>query len=307
MTDTTADTSLLSDMSPYIYGTTLLGVEKIPFDDRVRMARAAMNAAVWFHTSHTYGNALEVLRKAFDQDRGKVPKLIFKIGWESAEELEDTVYQNLEPLGLESMEIGQLCLSGRLAEDFAGGGKCYDVLSRLRKEGVVQRYILEVFPYTSNIALRALRGGYLNGIVDGFIFYFNPLQRFASNELWDVIVERNEPCIALRTVAGGPVHRLRDVPGAAWRDYLRRRAVEVAPIFERSGMKSWTEFCVRFAFSFPGVHATVGATSRSENLAEFISASRDLRPLTDDIVKEIVTLQHRWSEEFDVHAEPDGL
>ena len=33
--------------------------------------------------------------------------------------------------------------------------------------------------------LKALRGGYPQGIVDGYIFYLNPLQRFASNELWD--------------------------------------------------------------------------------------------------------------------------
>ncbi len=307
MPDTSANSSLLSDISPYVYGTTLLGVERIPFHDRVKMARGAMDTGVWFHTSHTYGNALEVLRKAFDRDRAKVPRLIFKIGWESVEELEDVIYQNLEPLGLESMEIGQLCLSGKLAEDFAAGGKSCETFTRLKEEGVVRRYVLEVFPYTSNVALKALRGGCMNGIVDGFIFYFNPLQRFTTNELWDLIVERNEPFIALRTVAGGPVHRLRDVPGAAWRGYIQKRAAEVAPIFERSGIKSWTEFCVRFAFSFPGVRATVGATSRRENLNEFTSAANEVRTLPEDILKEIIGLQYRWSDEFDMHAEADEL
>jgi aryl-alcohol dehydrogenase-like predicted oxidoreductase len=99
---------LLTDLSPYIYGTTRLGDEKIPFEDRVNVARAAMEGVDWFHTSHTYGNALQVLRAAFDQDRTRVPKLIVKIGWGHADELRDVIHQNLDPLGLEGLELGQV-------------------------------------------------------------------------------------------------------------------------------------------------------------------------------------------------------
>ena len=299
-----AKSALLADLPPYIYGTTRLGDNQIPFDDRVRMARAAMDAGIWFHTSHTYGNALEVLRAAFDQARAKVPKLIVKIGWSSIPELRDIIRQNLEPLGVDNIELGQLCLGGELANDFARGGDCYQAFSRLKQEGLVRRFVLEVFPWTSDVALKALRGGYPDGIVDGCIFYLNPLQRFASNELWDLIRKRNEPVIALRTVSGGNVHRLRDVPGAAWKGYLQQRAVEVAPIFERSGIKSWTEFCLRFAHSFPQVRATVGATSRPKNFKEFLLAKENLQPLPGDILDEIVKLQYRWSDETDIHAEP---
>jgi aryl-alcohol dehydrogenase-like predicted oxidoreductase len=294
----------LTDLSPHVYGTTRLGDDKIAFDERVKVARAAMDAGVWFHTSHTYGNALEVLRTAFDQDRNRVPKLIVKIGWNSVDELRDVIHQNIDPLGLAYLELGQLCLSGQLAEEFASGGKCYQAFSRIREEKLVKRFVLEVFPWTSDTALKALRGGYPEGIVDGYIFYLNPLQRFASSVLWDLLTERNEPVIAMRTVSGGPVHRLRDVPGAAWKEYLQKRAVEVAPIFERSGIPSWTEFCVRFAHSFSQVRATVGATSRLENLREFLAATQDIQPLPQDIVDEIVRLQYRWSDEVDIHAEP---
>jgi aryl-alcohol dehydrogenase-like predicted oxidoreductase len=304
MATTQADTSgLLTDLSQYIYGTTRLGDDTIPFTERVKIARAAMDSGVWFHASHTYGNALEVLRAAFDQDRTKVPKLIVKIGWSRVDELRDVIRQNTEPLGLKSIDIGQLCLGGQLAEDFANGGACYETFSQIRREGTVKRFVLEVFPWTSKPALKALRGGYTKGIVDGCIFYFNPLQRFASNELWDLLKEMNEPIVALRTVAGGTVHRLRDVPGAAWKEYLQKRAVEVAPVFERSGIKSWTEFCVRFAFSFPQVRATVGSTSRADNLQDFLSSSKNIRPLPMDIRDEIVELQYRWSDEVDIHAE----
>ena len=51
----------------------------MPFDERVAVALAAMDANIWLHTSHTYGDTLRVLRAAFDQSRSQVPKLIAKI------------------------------------------------------------------------------------------------------------------------------------------------------------------------------------------------------------------------------------
>jgi hypothetical protein len=305
MTDNqpTEKSQLLNDLPPYVYGTTRLGDQNIPFEERVRTARAAMEGTTWFHTSHTYGNALEVLRAAFDQDRARVPKLIVKIGWQRSDELREVIHQNIDPLGLEGLELGQLCLSGELAEEYATGGRCYEVFAELKREGLVNRFVLEVFPWSSEVALRALRGGYPEGIVDGYIFYLNPLQRFPSNELWDELVARKGPMIAMRTVSGGNVHKLRDVPGYAWKPYLQERAAEVSPIFERSGIKNWTKFCVRFAHSFPLVRATVGATSRIENLNEFLAAAKNFEPLPADIVGEIVQLHYRWSDEYDMKAE----
>ncbi len=204
----------LTDLSKFVYGTTRLGDDKIPFADRVKMARLAMDAGVWFHASHTYGDALQVLRAAFDEDRKRVPRMIFKIGWSTIDETRQVIQQNIEPLGIDHMDIGQLCLGGKLAEEFAAGGKCCDDLGKLRETGLVRRFVMEVFPWTSKVPLQAIRAGYSQRIVDGYIFYLNPLQRFASNELWDLLREGNEPIIAMRTVSGGDVHRLRDVPGA---------------------------------------------------------------------------------------------
>jgi len=304
VTHVASSENALSTLSPYIYGTTRLGDEKIPFDDRVKLARAAMDAGVWFHTSHTYGDALKVLRAAFDQDRAKTPKLIVKLGWDTIAELRNMVLLHLDTLGLESLDVGQLCLGGQLAEEFASGGACYAKFARLCDAGLVRSFVMEVFPWTSETPLKALRAGYPEGIVDGYIFYLNPLQRFASNALWDLLVERHVPIVAMRTVSGGPVHRLRDVPGAAWKSYLQERAVAVAPIFERSGIAGWTEFCVRFAHSFPQVRATVGSTVRLENLQEFLTAAANIQPLPQDIVDEITALHRRWSDELDIHAEP---
>jgi len=296
--------NFLRDISPYVYGTTRLGDASIPIDDRINIALSAMQSVEWFHTSHMYDDALTILGEAFKREPANVPKLIIKVGWDSVDEIRDTIKKNLEPLGVTKLDIGQLCFNDELANQFASGGDIYKGLQQLKEEGIVDRFVYEVFPWTSEAPLKALKGGYPEGIVDGYIFYFNPLQRFASNELWDLIHEKKESIIAMRTVSGGPVHRLRDVPGAAWKDYLQKRAVEVAPIFERSGIKSWTEFCIRFAFSFPLVRATVGSTSRLENLNEFIYAKNNIQPLDIDIVNDITKLQYRWSDELDIKAEP---
>jgi len=296
--------ALLDDLSPFVFGTTRLGDGSMPFEERVHVARLAMDSVPWFHTSHTYGDALNVLRAAFDQEPTHIPKLIVKIGWTNITELRYVIRQNLEPLGLESIDLGQLCLGGQLAQEFAEGGPCYAEFERIRDEGLVKRFVVEVFPWTSQAPLQALQRGYPQGIVDGYIFYLNPLQRFISNDLWELLVERNEPMVAMRTVAGGDVHKLRDVPGYAWKEYLQQRATEVAPIFERSGIATWTEFCVRFAHSFPQVRATVGATAKPENLAQFVRAAQSIQPLPADIIAEIASLQRRWSDETDIHAEP---
>jgi hypothetical protein len=156
------------------------------------------------------------------------------------------------------------------------------------------------------MSVDALRAGHAEGVVDAFIFYLNPLQRFASNELWDLIHEKGAAVIAMRTVCGAPVHRLRDVPGAAWLPYLQERAVEVAPIFERSGVADWAEFCVRYAFSFPLVKATVGSTVHQAHLDAFlrIAGAGAVHPLPRETVEQLQELQRRWSDQVDVRAKP---
>lgn len=300
MTPSTTAAARLPGLSRYTYGTTRLGDGSLPFDARVQVARAAIEAGVALHTSHSYGDALQVLGAAFDQDRSHIPPLIVKIGWDSVEQVRDTIRENLEPVGLDHLAIGQLCLGGPLAEQFRTGGPACEGLRQLKAEGLVGRFVLEVWPWTSDVPLDALRGGYAEGLIDGYIFYLNPLQRFTSDALWDLLRERGETIVAMRTVAGGSVYHIRENGP----EYLRARAAQVAPLFERSGCKTWTEFCVRFAFGFPQVVTTVGATSRMENLREFLDAVQEVPPLPGDVQAEIEALQRRWAEEHDRHAKP---
>ena len=300
MTPSTTAAARLPGLSRYTYGTTRLGDGSISFDARVQIARTAIEAGVALHTSHTYGDALQVLRAAFDQDRDHVPPLIVKIGWDSVAQVREVIAQNLEPLGLEHLAVGQLCLGGPLAEQLRTGGPACEGLRQLKAEGLVGRFVLEIWPWNSAVPAEALRAGHADGLIDGYIFYLNPLQRFASDELWDLLRERGETMVAMRTVAGGSVYRIRENGP----DYLRARAAQVIPLFERSGCGTWTEFCVRFAFGFPEVVTTVGATSRPENLREFLDAVRETPPLPADVQAGVEALQRRWAEEHDRHAKP---
>jgi aryl-alcohol dehydrogenase-like predicted oxidoreductase len=292
--------------SRYIFGTTRLGHADVP-DERAReVARAAVRSGVWFHTSRQYDDALEILGQVYDEDRSRLPRTIYKIGGKDLDDVRRVIQQNLTPLRRDYMDVGQISPSGAIGAGLVDGS-AVGGFEKLREEGLVQSFVIEVFPWTSSTVLAALRNGHLDRLVDAYIFYLNPLQRFASNALWDEILARRLPIVAMRTVAGGNVHRLRDVPGAAWKPYLAERARSIAPIFERSGISSWSDFCLRFAHSVPGVLSSVGATSRIEGLEELLWHARDPRPLDSGLLKEIFTLQRKWSEDVDIHGQPGSM
>jgi aryl-alcohol dehydrogenase-like predicted oxidoreductase len=291
-----------TDLSRYIYGTTRLGDERIPFDDRLAIVREAVNAGLWIHTSHQYGDALRVLKTLFAEDPAKIPPAIFKLGYSSPEEVRGQVNHQLEAVGTTSMAIGQIFPSGQLAEDLCTGGPAIAGLQKLKDEGLVGRFEMEVWPWSSDIALRTIQGGHADHLIEAYTFYLNPLQRFVTNDVWDLLLERNVAIVAMRTVGGGNVHQILANEHAP--AYLRQRAAQIAPIFIASGIESWTEFAVRFALGFPQIRATVGSTARSANLQEFLTATTDPQPLDPEIVQEILTLQRQWSVDHDDHAEP---
>ncbi len=294
---------LLTDLPPYVYGTTRLGGDDVAREQQQAMAHAAIDAGLWLHTSRQYGHALELIGEVLAERSETAPPFVVKIGGGTADDVRAEIVTNITPLGIDGVTIGQLSPVEGL-DDGLVSGEAVAGLQALKDEGLVGRYVLEIFPWTSAAPLAALRAGHLDGLVDGFITYLNPLQRFASNELWDELLARDASVIAMRTVSGAPVHTLRDVPGAAWQPYLQQRATQVAPIFEASGIDSWAEFCIRFAFSHPQVVATVGSASKRENLDELVSRTREVAPLPSDVVEQIQALQRQWSDDVDVHAEP---
>lgn len=294
-----------SDFPAYIYGTTRLGDGSIQHGDRVALAREVLDRGLWVHTSDQYGDALDVLGAAV-RETASAPSTIVKVGGGSASDVRASLKAQARRLGVSSITFGQLSPVSGMGEALAGIDPAVrDDLRALKSEGLVGGFLLEIFPWTSESPLRALRAGYLEDLIDGVILYLNPLQRFASNELWDELRDREIDQISMRTVAGGDIFSLRDEPGAAWRPYLQERATQVAPIFERSGASSWVEFCARFALGTPGVRATVGSTSSSARLEELLDATRvPVRELPVDVIDELLRLQRRWADETDAKAEP---
>lgn len=290
----------LPGLTRYVYGTTRLGDDSLPFGERTAVARAAIESGAALHTSHSYGDALQVLRAALDQDRTQIPPMIYKIGWDSVDQIREVIGQNIGPLGLSHMAVGQLCLGGDLAQQLRTGGPACAGLRGLKDEGLVGRFVLELWPWNSDVAVDALRGGFADGLIDGYIFYLNPLQRFVSDALWDLLRERGSTIVAMRTVAGGSVERTREHGP----DYLRARAAQIAPVYARSGCASWTEFCARFALGYAQVVSTVGSTSHPARLREFLAAAEAATPLPPDIQAEIEALQRAWAEAHDRHAAP---
>jgi aryl-alcohol dehydrogenase-like predicted oxidoreductase len=289
------------NISRYTYGTTRLGDQSIPFADRVKMARAAMDTGVWFHTSHDYGDTFRVLRAAFDEDRARVPNAIFKIGGNTEEEMLAIIEKSLTQLGIEQLGIMQVCLGAARQEALSGGPIAQTMLG-LKAKGVIGGYVVEVWPWTSDDHMATAQTAATPGLFDGYIYYFNPMQRFVTNELFDLLRERHVPIYALRTLGGGAPTRAgvgqEHVP-VPW----SRRVAEIVPLFERSGIASWTEFCARFIFGWPDVVTTIGATSNVENMNAMIRHSKAPAPLPADIQEEIAACQRAWAE-LDKHATP---
>jgi hypothetical protein len=274
----------------------------VPYDQRLAVAEEALKSGVWFHTSHTYGETLGVLREAQDAIGLPTPPAIFKIGWSSVEEIRKVIGENLNPLGASKMAVGQLCLGGEVAEEF-GTGACYEGLEAIRTEGLVDRYVLECWPWASKMPLEVMKSGLADDLLDGLIFYLNPLQRFVSDDLWDLIVEKQIPVVAMRTVCGGSLTGLIK-RGEEQPSYLTERAKAMVPIFEESECESWPEFCVRFALSFPFVRATVGSSSRQTAFHQLVELAEDPKPLARDVVESVLTLHRKWAKEHDQFAEP---
>ena len=68
-------------------------------------------------------------------------------------QIPNTVQQQIEALGLDYMDMGQLCLAGRMADEFTSGGRCYDDFRQLKAEGLVRQLVVEIFPWTSKVPL----------------------------------------------------------------------------------------------------------------------------------------------------------
>ena len=294
--------SMLSRLDPYVFGSMSLGNEEIPFGERLSMARYAMERCGWFHTSHKYGSTMDVLAQAFRDLPVRVPKCICKLSGDSLDEVRRQIDLQLEKLGIPQIHIGQLHVGGALAADLRAGGDCLDGLRAIREEGLVGGFTLEVHPWTSAIALDHLRSGRGFDIIEGYSFYFNPLQRYALNALFALILQLERPILSIRTVAGGPIERQAARPPHP-DDFLQKRSAELLPLYEQSDHANWVDFCMNFVLSQPGVVCTIGACSTPAHLDDYLAVlQQDMPAFQGTLARRILAMQSKWSEEKDVHA-----
>ncbi|OPZ86777.1 MAG: hypothetical protein BWY76_00789 [bacterium ADurb.Bin429] len=246
----------------------------------VRIARAAMDAGVWFHVADYGGGVYAVLKQAFAEDLAHMPPCIVKIDGITVQGFHDSVADCLRRTGLERIAIGQVCGYPLCEEKEA----LAEALAEMRTRGVIGSYIMDViFPYSA-----AVREAVAAHIFDGYIFYLNVMERELSNAAYAQLVADGTPILAMRTFGG------RD--GANYlknADHPRRAALE--PLYRQSGCADRLEFCVRFPLSLPTVCTTIGSTGSPENLQAFLSV--DTAPLDADVVAGIEALHGQWNAE----------
>ncbi len=283
---------MMTAISPslFTFGCMSLGQDLSRLDDYVRVARTAMAAGVWFHASPTYhrGFTYMVLRLAFDEARSQVPPLLIKIRCGSARLLRFEVEDALRRLGVAQIAVAQLVFTetgpGPLVHDFLHGGPIAETCSALRREGKVARFCPQC-DVASSAALVPLAR---RGAFDGFVLYLNPLQQDADAALWQVLQEQRIPLWALRTVAGAlgdPVRyeqRRREQPA----DSLLPAAARLRDCAQRLGC-DWTEFCLRYARSVPGLQTTIGGTADMAHLQRFLEVASVAQPLPAEVLAEI--------------------
>src|SRR3954447_335591 len=100
----------LMRLTPYTFGTMSLGRNPADIASDLVVARRAMEAGVWFHSSPTYnqGFTFMVLRQAFDENRGRVPRMMIKVRDASVSLMRFEVEDSCRRLGLDAIGVAQL-------------------------------------------------------------------------------------------------------------------------------------------------------------------------------------------------------
>jgi aryl-alcohol dehydrogenase-like predicted oxidoreductase len=261
------------------------------------LVREAMEAGIWFHTASRYacGADYNLLGRTFAEAPGQIPPCICKIRCDNAEILRIDVEHTVRLFGLQRVDVAQLSRTARdrkdaIVEDFARQGPMWETCCELKQKGLVGNFVLEMFFGCSEDGLKAVE----HEMFDGYGFYFNALNREASNELYQALAAAQCPIISIRSggfLDGGWFERtLAERPGH--RDLEMHEAL--VPLFRQSQCADWLEFSMRYLFSLPNVVTTVGGTRNVEHFRRHLAIARERKPLPRDIVEAILGIQDRW-------------
>jgi aryl-alcohol dehydrogenase-like predicted oxidoreductase len=118
----------MNPFTQYTFGSMSLGRNPSDITNDLAVARRAMDAGVWFHSSPTYnqGFAFMVLRLAFDADRTRVPRMVIKVRDATASLMRFEVEDSCRRLGLDAIDVAQLVSMdsqpGNLVDQLRSGG-----------------------------------------------------------------------------------------------------------------------------------------------------------------------------------------
>jgi len=271
--------------TPYTFGTMSLGRNPADVAQDLIVARRAIEAGVWFHSSPTYNNGFTfmVLRQAFDENRARVPRMVIKVRDASVPLMRFEVEDSCRRLGLDTIDVAQLVSMdprpGNLVDQLrGGGGPLVDELASLRSRGLIRQAVLFLTPENSDAAVEATT----SGLIEGVILYWNACQRDCSDTAWATIREKGIAALALRTLGGGPS----DKPSSA-------KSEDLTELIKVAGCHNATEFNLRLAASEPAIQTTIGGTASLAHLEDYLKAATDAAPLSAEILQRVEQLQVR--------------
>lgn len=271
--------------TPYTFGSMSLGRNPAEVARDLAVARRAMEAGVWFHSSPTYNNGFTfmVLRMAFDADRARLPRLMIKVRDATVALMRFEVEDSCRRLGIDAIDVAQLVSMdpkpGNLVDQLrAGGGPLVDELASLRARGLVRQAVLFLHANNSDAAAEAVA----HELIDGVTLYWNACQRDCTDAAWAALRQRGIETLALRTLGGGPA----DKNSAA-------KADELAALIKTAGCRDATEFNLRLAASVPTVRTTIGGTASPANLEIYLASAAKPSPLPPEILARVEQLQTR--------------
>jgi len=279
----------LPQLSTFTFGTAEIRDPANP--EHLKVARAAMDAGVWFHSAREYGNVYEVLKIAFKEDPKHVPPCIIKIHGGDAEKMRDAVETTLRDTRLPCIAVGQVCGQPDPVKDLRPGCRLYDTMGALQEEGKVGAYVLELWRPETPTRMELVK----QDLFDAYIFYYNVVDREVPNALFDLLEGRRSKILSLRTLGGGDAKY--GYTGVRDEKLVAAMRTALEDLYQRSGCSSRIEFRMRFPMSVPNVITTIGATAKMNHLKAFLECHRNFRPLAPEIVAEVRRLHRIWFAE----------
>lgn len=296
-------------ITQYIYGTGDVGLKGYTQENDLELLRIAIEAGIWLHSSPDYGGGegnvtggtYHFLRQSFDTlgpPAGMVSKLFIKgyDGWlhGTSNDLRTNAEDTCRILNIEQLPVAQIWGDEEVVADLREQGTIYKTLEKIKRDGLVGQYVWQL-----SLDVTAEQFEVIDTVVDGYIFYYNVIERETRNGVYDMLTERNRPIIALRTLGRMfvdyttwesntvDVHKYANQETPARVDALK-------DIYLASGCSSWLDFSMSFNKSIPQTLGTIGMTNKPSHLHDYLGAAESSTGMNAELSRQMMALQREW-------------